>query len=202
MRRPKASLFWYDTSGVPHDSPPTLAEHLCAILHGVCREVFLVGDLAVEVDGVPRLLDAVPGVGPLGGLLTVLQQPGEDWRIVLSCDTPFVNSGLLAALLALAGATEGSGCEAVLPQTPDGQLHPLCAAYHSKLADRLHSLVPARASGAGTSAHPRAPSVHRFVESLDTRILKVEDTGLLRNLNTMREYLAAINSLDVADGSA
>lgn len=199
MRRPKACLSWYGGPGVPHGGSPTLAEHLCAVLHKVCPEVFLVGDLAIEVDCVPRLMDAVPGMGPLGGLLTALQQPGDPWRLVLSCDTPFIHPGLLTELLSLAEAAESSGCEAVLPRTADGQLHPLCAVYHRQVADRLFPLLPVRASGEG--AHPRAPSMHRFVSSLDTRILEVENIGLLRNLNTMREYLAALNGLELASES-
>ncbi len=51
--------------------------------------------------GVPVVPDRIPGRGPLGGIYTALATARHEYCLVLSCDLPFVNPKLLAALLAL-----------------------------------------------------------------------------------------------------
>lgn len=204
MRRPKALLPWYD-EGLPGQNDRVqfleggrpLARHLGDLLQTVCREVYLVGDAPVEIAGIPQLSDAIPGAGPLGGILRALELPGDCWRLVLSCDTPFVTSGFLGELLALAETETATGRQAVIPRTPDGQLHPLCGVYHGAAGTLLREMLTQSLTNdadvaGGVNARKRAPSMHSFVRRLAVRELAVPYSDILRNLNTMQEYLAAI----------
>lgn len=77
------------------------------------------------------------GQGPLSGLLCGLQQlpAGLDWLWAVPCDGPLLPADLGAALWAARG-----DAPAVLPQTPDGRLHPT----HALLARRLQPALHAR----------------------------------------------------------
>ena len=69
--------------------------------------------------------DLVPGRGALGGLFTALNAAHHEMVAVVACDMPFVSAGLLAAERDLLVAT---GCDAVIPQMPDGA-EPFHAVY-------------------------------------------------------------------------
>ena len=68
--------------------------------------------------------DLRPGLGALGGIYTaVVEAPAP--VVAVAWDLPFVTARLIRAL-----ADRLTGCDAVLPASPDGQgLEPLCAAY-------------------------------------------------------------------------
>ncbi|GAB5522428.1 MAG: molybdenum cofactor guanylyltransferase MobA [Roseivirga sp.] len=68
--------------------------------------------------------DLKPGCGPLGGIFTGLTHSQTDWNLVLSCDTPFVTTELLAHLQSKAGAQK-----AILPVHKE-QVEPLVGLYH------------------------------------------------------------------------
>lgn len=53
-----------------------------------------------EQFGTPLVPDLLPECGPLGGILTALQTARYPYCLILSCDLPFVNPQLLAAMLA------------------------------------------------------------------------------------------------------
>jgi len=85
--------------------------------------------------------DVIPGAGPLAGICAGLQAAAHEVAIVVACDMPFLNVGLLEYMRAFA-----SEYDVVLPQTErvagadgienkdaprakDLSLHPLCAVY-------------------------------------------------------------------------
>jgi molybdopterin-guanine dinucleotide biosynthesis protein A len=84
--------------------------------------------------------------GPLSGLLRGLQllPPGLDWLWGVPCDGPLLPADLGAALWAARGSAP-----AVLPQTPDGRLHPTHALLARRLQPELQALL---ASTGGRSA--------------------------------------------------
>jgi molybdopterin-guanine dinucleotide biosynthesis protein A len=69
--------------------------------------------------------DRYPQLGPLGGLLSGLQAAGQPVAALVGCDMPFASLALFQAQLAL---LEESGCDIVVPRSPDG-LEPLHAVY-------------------------------------------------------------------------
>jgi molybdopterin-guanine dinucleotide biosynthesis protein A len=75
--------------------------------------------------GYSTVPDLVPGRGALGGLFTALNAAHHEIVAVVACDMPFVSAELLATERDLLVAT---GCNAVIPQTPDGT-EPFHAVY-------------------------------------------------------------------------
>ena len=68
--------------------------------------------------------DQIKDIGPMGGLHACLKHSTTRYNIVLSCDTPFVNSALFEYLL-----DNIENFQAVVPVHGDGLIEPLCAVY-------------------------------------------------------------------------
>jgi molybdenum cofactor guanylyltransferase len=128
---------------------PTLVERLAQQLGVACAgaPVVLVGQRPEYTRlGLPMLQDAVPAIGPLGGLLALLQeakQRGAAQVLAVACDLPYVSAPLLVRLL-----TEHPQAAAVAPKA-EGRWQPLCARYavepallsiESLLADSEHAM--------------------------------------------------------------
>lgn len=91
------------------------------------KAVTLVGDPdQYAVLGMPVIGDRIERAGPLAGIVAALQHSPQEWCIVAACDMPFVSPGLVDQLLGAAGT---ASVDAIIPQTPDGRLQPLFAAY-------------------------------------------------------------------------
>ncbi len=130
-------------------------------LHGAgAAEVLAIGgDLdALAALGLDARPDDHPGEGPLGGVLTALRHARHDIMVVLACDMPIVDAGVVMALL---GALEADPEADVAAATDDGHLQVLTAAYRSRSRPGLEA-----AFAAGERA------VRRAVESL--RVVPVD----------------------------
>jgi molybdopterin-guanine dinucleotide biosynthesis protein A len=100
-------------------------------------DVVLVGRNAAYADvGLEVLDDAHRGVGPLGGLVTLLRRAGARPTLALACDMPFVSPELVTRLLAAPLA-------AVVAPRRAGRWEPLCARYDPV---RVLPLAEARAA--------------------------------------------------------
>lgn len=68
-------------------------------------------------------VDELPGLGPLGGLLTGLKASPDEFNFVAPCDTPFINPELVSYML-----EEARGSDALVPRS-NGRLHTVNAVY-------------------------------------------------------------------------
>jgi molybdopterin-guanine dinucleotide biosynthesis protein A len=90
------------------DSEATLVERLLEQSRQAepTAELVLVGEAdAYAAFGLPMLRDSPPGVGPLGGLLALLEYAGgrnADFALALACDLPHLSSALLRRLASYA----------------------------------------------------------------------------------------------------
>ncbi len=94
-------------------------------------ELFLAGPPRAEWSDYEILADALPGCGPLGGLVAGLRRMQTTRLLVLAVDLPAMRADYLQALLA-----RGEG---VVPQRTD-LFEPLCAVYPASsrpLAEKL-----------------------------------------------------------------
>jgi molybdopterin-guanine dinucleotide biosynthesis protein A len=171
-----------DKSALPINGTRLLNHQLAALRPLSSRIVIIGGAPERFVDaGVMVVPDAVPGIGPLGGLYTALEGASER-VIVLACDLPFVTTSFLAYLL-----RTGGECDATVPRTADG-LHPLCASYAQRAAPKIRQLID--------------EGVRQVREALGTlRVHIVEgealaafdrDGRLLHNINTPDDYARAV----------
>jgi molybdopterin-guanine dinucleotide biosynthesis protein A len=107
----------------------TLAERALRTLREVCPEVAIAGG-AQELSRFGCIIpDAWPGCGPLGGVVTALQQSAHEWNLFLPVDMPFLPDEALRMMLLMGS---GGGGLVTVPQVED-RIYPLCGAF-SKLA--------------------------------------------------------------------
>jgi molybdenum cofactor guanylyltransferase len=152
LGRDKALLPW-PPNAAADGSTQTLLGHAMARLQRVCDTVAICAnrdDLPTTEIVVP---DALPGSGPLGGIVAALEYSTTDWNLLLAVDLPFLPVEVLQSLAARVSAQEetvvASGVASlppllcVLPYV-EGLPQPLCGLYHRALARGLR-----RALGAG-----------------------------------------------------
>ncbi len=117
------------------ESGETLVDRWVRLLAELGVDAVLVGARS-EYAPRPMLADAVAGIGPLGGLLALLEQglqlaaPGVDpvWALALGCDMPHVSPALVKRLL---GAPPDA--VAVAPRR-EGRWEPMFARYDARRA--------------------------------------------------------------------
>jgi molybdopterin-guanine dinucleotide biosynthesis protein A len=102
----------------------TLVERTCSMLAVAgASEVVLVGaQAAYAYLGLPMLEDRPPRIGPLGGLVALLERAGEGHALAIACDMPFVSTDIFEQLLAAHDAP-------VVAPRQGGRWEPLCARY-------------------------------------------------------------------------
>lgn len=108
-----------------------------------------VGDVAVSGRDpaplgirVPWLADAVPGLGPAGGILTALEAYGRP-VLTVSCDLPFLNRRTLADLLAARRTRPEGALMTTYRRTDTGYVESLVAVYEPAGAGALRRAVDA-----------------------------------------------------------
>lgn len=146
-------------------------QHIVGSLTGLVGEVVLLGrseQRYAEVDC--RLLaDQRDSAGPLAGLESLLLADSAPWVLLLACDLPRFDSGLVHAL----AAERDADLLAVVAQTRRG-LEPTCALYAAALHDQV---------SAALDAGERA--LHRLVERIPHRRVAMagELESALTNVN-------------------
>jgi molybdopterin-guanine dinucleotide biosynthesis protein A len=103
-----------------------LVQILARRLEGIVDEVLIsANDPAVFAFlGLPVVADLFPGCGPMAGLHAAMKATSRELVLLLATDMPRVPSSLLKRLIELS-----DGVDAVIPQSANGILHPVCAAY-------------------------------------------------------------------------
>jgi molybdopterin-guanine dinucleotide biosynthesis protein A len=130
--------------------------------------------------GIRFLGDEQPGVGPLGGIAAGLAAARDDLVLVVACDLPRLNVGLLQALLGMAGKSD-----LVVPRRQDGTLEMLQAVYRRSCLPFARAMLAKgrlRLSGLADELVAAGRSV-RFVDEDVLRALDPELASFY-NLNT------------------
>lgn len=109
----------------------------------LARTIRVVGDVADEVIVVGRddigdirtVRDVIHGVGPIGGLVTGLQEASNPYTIVVPVDHPLLDAETLRFLVELA-----LDYDAVVPRV-NGQVHPVHAVYAGRILPEIWGMV-------------------------------------------------------------
>jgi len=138
----------------------------------VCETVAIVGDPdRYSCLGLSVVPDSYPGQGPLAGIEAGLGATTADLNLIVACDMPALDAGILEELFAV-------GADCAIPQYSDGKSEPLCAVYrrrcHAPIRDALESGVR------------RVIDAHRLLEAqgFAIRYVRVDQTDAFANLNT------------------
>ncbi len=116
--------------------------------------------------------DAVPGRGPIAGILAGLSAARNDACMVVACDIPDVDAPFLRRL-----ARAAAKAEIAVPVTTAGQYEPLFAVYVKSVIPMIEALL----ESGERSLLPLFPKCR-------TVTVPLGDAGWLRNLNTRAEY--------------
>ena len=158
-----------DKALLPLDGQPLLA-HIARCAANVASRVTIVGSpLKYQGMGFPVIADRRPGCGPLAGIEAALESGLARRNLILACDMPHLDSALLEQLF------EGEA-ECVLPQTPDGRWHPLCAVWDAGLLPRVRAALDR--------------DEFRVRAALEGAALQLVPVERLSNANTPQEWTA------------
>lgn len=118
----------------------TYLDHLVAELAG-CDELLLSVDTAQRFPGcaLPKVVDAIPGQGPLGGLCAGMSACRNHLLFVVACDQPLFRRELAERLV----VEWQPGVDAVVPQEESGRRHSLCAVYAKSALPELRARLAA-----------------------------------------------------------
>lgn len=175
-RRMKADKAGLDVGG------RTLLGHVLAQIEPLFEEILVSVSTgqAPEVPPEVRLVaDDVPDQGPIGGILAGLKAARNDACAVIACDIPDIDIPMLRALARMA-----AGADIALPVGPAGLYEPLFAVYRRGVVPKIVSLL-----GRGER------SLLPLIDRCRTAVVRFDDPGRIRNLNTREDYEGYLRSL-------
>ncbi len=106
--------------------------------------------------------DALPGLGPLSGLLAGLRAARSRWVYLVACDMPFFEGRWAEELMARARSIEDSGSRALAVAARAGPYHePFHALYNVGLASRIVQRRVSESHRAQARGDPRLRGAER-----------------------------------------
>lgn len=151
-----------------------LAVHVAERVEEAVGGVELIGAPERYQDLPYRVLpERYPGCGPLSGIEAALAGlPEGGWAMITACDMP----GLSAEWLRRVAGECGAERSAVVSRF-EGELHPLCGAYHASLASTVRAALEAGRY-----------SVRKLIDSIDFTPLEAPSGDLLANINCDEDW--------------
>jgi len=103
----------------------SLIQYSIDAIKPLCDEIVICSNSAgYEKCGYRIINDIYPGLGPIGGIHAGLYYSSTEKNIILSCDMPFVSTGLLEYLL-----QQSKKSMATIPVHDNAKTEPLCGIY-------------------------------------------------------------------------
>ncbi len=116
-----------------------LVEYAIETLQPLCGNILISANNNTErykQYGFPVLTDDIQDVGPLGGIMTCLKKSATRHNLVLSCDTPFVETAIFSVLL-----EQIENYQVVAPSHETFLVEPLCAYYATNVLSQIEAVV-------------------------------------------------------------
>ena len=141
--------------------------------------------------GLPMVHDIFPDHGSLGGIYSGLRAASGDAIFAVACDMPFLNTGLIRAIIARAGEAD-----VVIPNA-SGELQTLHALYSKRCLDPMETLLRSERFKI-TAFFPEV----KVVEVTEEEVSRFQDPGLcFMNVNTQEELERALQLLRKLEGT-
>jgi molybdenum cofactor guanylyltransferase len=167
---------------------------MCELLRTVASEVTVIADPEkYSILDLCCVADRWPGGGPLGGIITALENAGARkespaWNLIVSCDMPFLTREWLAYL---AGRAMKSSSQVELPESANGP-EPLCACYRT---DAAPALCAAFERGVRKITEALKQVTTEVLDEADWK--RFDSAGrLFWNMNTLADYQEARRILE------
>lgn len=117
----------------------TLTEYILDQVSGLSKHHFIVSNEPQSYAGynLPVFMDAIPDIGALGGIFTVLHYTQRDHVLVLACDMPFISLDLVHHAAEFLGEYD-----VVIPQSGERQEYePFRAFFSQRCLDPVRSAI-------------------------------------------------------------
>ncbi len=171
-----------------------MLRRMIGLLQSVAKNVKVVGAREKYAQFEKKMVsDGWPGEGPLGGIITALQDSAleaerSEWNLIVSCDMPFLTAEWLAFLCQRAAK---SAAQVVVPHSMHGP-EPLCACYRTDAAGALRAAFESGVRKVTQGLQ------HVTTEVLDEADWKRFDSAgrLFWNMNTAADYEEARRILE------
>jgi molybdenum cofactor guanylyltransferase len=159
----------------------SLLERALARLDAVCDPVLVAaGDVPIQVAGRTVIADALPGAGPLGGIVAALRASPHRLLAVVAVDLPWIDPRLIRMLAASIGDRDAAVCD-----TERG-IEPLHAVYATSILGAAEAaLAGSDRSLRGLIGRSRAV----LLRESDWRDAGISDR-FTRNINTPEDVAA------------
>ena len=129
-----------DKALVLFDGTPMAARVAQALRDGGCDPVIAIGgdSTALETLGLATTADRWPGEGPLGGVITAIEQfPEHEAVVVVACDLPKLSSATVAMLV---GGLMQTSSNADVAIAVTDRRQPMCAAWRPTVGAQLSAM--------------------------------------------------------------
>ena len=154
------------------------------ILKTFCGQIIISSNSSnYDFLGYPVVKDIYPNSGPMGGIYSALCHSKTDLNIVISCDMPFINEGLIKDLISSADKYD-----VVVPWYKDDHFEPMAAAYQKKNSEIFLSFIK--------DNNYRIPDFYNVVNTLKLDMSQNPDyysENLFYNINSKAELNKAEN---------
>lgn len=129
--------------------------------------------------GYTVVVDEYHGIGPIGGIYSTLKKSVTRHNLIISCDTPFLNTQLLEYVLA-----NSDDYDIVVPEHGNSFIEPLAAYYSSAIINNLKNTIESKDY-----------KLMNFFNKVRFRKVKVDklpeySNKLFKNLNTPDDLLS------------
>jgi len=135
-----STRFGRDKALIEFGGKPMLAR-MVELLQSVTKKAKVVAERGkYEAFGVEIIEDRWPRGGPLGGIITALEDADgsaarSDWNLIVSCDMPFLTPEWMEYMATRAAR---SAAQVILPHSTGGP-EPLCACWRTDAAETLRA---------------------------------------------------------------
>lgn len=123
----------------------TLLERTVNVARSVTDDVILLGlppfDIPVTLSSLSVLEDRHFGIGPMGGLDSLLTARPSDSCILLACDMPYLDGRLMRRLVEAEGGFEAVICTTPLAAGNATKWHPCCGLYLPPVRARIQEAI-------------------------------------------------------------
>jgi molybdenum cofactor guanylyltransferase len=173
---------------------PMLLEIVLDRLRGVADDILIVTSDVGRHEGFGARVvpDVMPGFGTLSGIHAALDGAEHDHCLIVACDMPLLNPGVLAYL-----AAQPRSYDVLVPQTPgvsrQGNSGQIYQTLHAIYARRCREPISAqfargdqRVTGFFSQVHVRVPDRHSLL-ALDPHELTFTNTNTPESLDVARE---------------
>jgi len=125
----KSSRMGTDKGLMEYNGIPMI-KHSIRLLEELFHEVIIIANNPMYKKlGLQVIEDEIENVGPIGGILTGLQNSKTEWNFFIACDLPFMKKELIEILFENTGEFN-----AIIP-SHNGHTEPLCAFYRNNTLD-------------------------------------------------------------------